>query len=69
MPTPPLSAAVRWCTALLCLVVALSGCQRATPCKLFAKFQRHTLRRFVLAVRRAARVSATDSLMQLVQIE
>ncbi len=31
MPTPPLSAAVRWCTALLCLVVALSGCQRATP--------------------------------------
>jgi peroxiredoxin len=31
MPTQPLSAAVRWCTALLCLVVALSGCQRATP--------------------------------------
>jgi peroxiredoxin len=31
LPTSPLSFAARWCMALLCLVVALSGCQRATP--------------------------------------
>ena len=30
-PTSPLSVAARCCMALLCLVVALSGCQRATP--------------------------------------